>query len=33
MPAALSHRTPVAPTSGDDPDDAGFLAAMGRHVR
>ena len=33
MSAALSHRTPVAPAAAHDPDDADFLATMGRHVR
>jgi len=33
MPAAPSHRISAAPTTADDPDDAEFLAAMGRHVR
>jgi len=33
MPATLSHRTPAAPTTAGDPDDAEFLTAMGRHVR
>ena len=33
MPAALSHRPPYADAAAADPDDAEFLAALGRHVR
>jgi XRE family aerobic/anaerobic benzoate catabolism transcriptional regulator len=33
MPATLSRRTPAALSATGDPDDAEFLAAMGRHVR
>jgi XRE family aerobic/anaerobic benzoate catabolism transcriptional regulator len=33
MPATLSRRTPTTQSATGDPDDAEFLAAMGRHVR
>ena len=33
MPALLSHRAQPPGATADDPDDAEFLTAMGRHVR
>ena len=33
MPALLSHRAQPPGAAADDPDDAEFLTAMGRHVR